>query len=322
MSRAEYTARINRVIDHIGDHLEDELHLADLARIAAFSRFHFHRIFTAHTNETLKRFIQRLRLERAASQLHKNPGKSITEIALDCGFSSSATFARAFKSRFAVSATEWRQKVPYGTDSNPGKMNGKDGQGNHNQGKEFLIEATYLGPRQQHWRVEMKGNTNLEAKVTVRTLPAMHVAYLRHIGPYQGDPELFGRLWEKMCRWAGPRGLLNPPKTQMLCVYEDDPNVTKDEKLRLDVCITIDEDTPIDGEFGKRTLRGGEYAVAHFELLPHQYGDAWNAVYGGWLPQSGYQPDDRPAFELMLGSPEQHPEGKHVVEICVPVRPL
>jgi AraC family transcriptional regulator len=61
--------------------------------------------------------------------------------------------------------------------------------------------------------------------------------------------------------------------------------------------------------------------VAHFELSPHEYSDAWNAVYGGWLPASGFAPDDRPAFELMGGKPEDHPEGKHVVDICVPVRP-
>ena len=67
--RLEYEKRVNRVIDHIRDHLADELSLESLAAIAAFSPFHFHRIFRAMTGETLAAFVQRLRLERAAVTL-------------------------------------------------------------------------------------------------------------------------------------------------------------------------------------------------------------------------------------------------------------
>lgn len=76
------------------------------------------------------------------------------------------------------------------------------------------------------------------------------------------------------------------------------------------------------GEIGELTVPGGEYAMARFELAGDEYAAAWAAVYGGWLPRSGYQPDDRPAYELCLSDPKQHPEGKATVEICVPVRPL
>lgn len=104
----EYTARINRVIDYIETHLDRELSLDTLAEVANFSKFHFHRLFQAMVGETLNQFIQRLRLEKAASQLIYNPKKSITEIALDCGFSGSAAFARAFKGMYGMSATAWR----------------------------------------------------------------------------------------------------------------------------------------------------------------------------------------------------------------------
>ena len=67
---------------------------------------------------------------------------------------------------------------------------------------------------------------------------------------------------------------------------------------------------------------GGKFAVGHFELATDQYGDAWNALMGGWLPQSGYQPDDRLCYEWYRNDPKQHPEGKCIVDICMPVRPL
>ena len=83
--------------------------LGALARVAAFSPFHFHRIFRAVTGETLFGFIQRVRLERSAGALLAVPDRSVLEVALDHGFSSSATFARAFKGHFGMSATEWRR---------------------------------------------------------------------------------------------------------------------------------------------------------------------------------------------------------------------
>lgn len=106
-NRLEYEKRANRVVDHIHEHLAEELSLAALARVAAFSPFHFHRVFRAITGETLFAFIQRLRLERSAGALLAHPDVSVLAVALDHGFSSAATFARAFKGHFGMSATEF-----------------------------------------------------------------------------------------------------------------------------------------------------------------------------------------------------------------------
>jgi AraC family transcriptional regulator len=108
--REEYIARINRVMDYVEMNYNRGLTLDNLADIAGFSRFHFHRIFSAMTGEPLNQFIIRVRVERAAAMLLNNPKKTITEIAFDCGFSGSATFARSFKAFFDMSASEWRQR--------------------------------------------------------------------------------------------------------------------------------------------------------------------------------------------------------------------
>ena len=80
--------------------------------------------------------------------------------------------------------------------------------------------------------------------------------------------------------------------------------------------------TEVDGEVGTMTIPAGTYAEARFELLPDEYADAWNAVFGAWMPESGYKPSDGPPFERYLNDPKQHPEGRCVVDICVPVEPL
>ena len=109
--RAEYIARVNRAIDHINGNLAGDLSLQTLSAVANFSPFYFHRIFKAITGETLNHFIGRARLARACFLLRNNPKHSITAIAYDCGFSSSATFARAFRSAFSTTAAVWRQSA-------------------------------------------------------------------------------------------------------------------------------------------------------------------------------------------------------------------
>ena len=123
-------------------------------------------------------------------------------------------------------------------------------------------------------------------------------------------------------KWAGPRGLLRFPETQLLTVYHDDPKITDENKLRTSACITVPQDTPVDGEVGKMAIPGGTFAVASFEIAGDEFEDAWNTLMGGWMPESGYQPDDRLCYELCHNDPKQHPENKHIVDIWVPVRPL
>jgi len=321
LQRQEYLARINRVIDYIEKNLDGDLSLQKLARVANFSRFHFHRIFKSMLNETLNRFIQRVRVEKAASQLVSNPRKSITEIALDTGFSGSASFARAFREIFQMSASDYRL-AGKNVQSNIGKTVSNNRKTISNIQEDAREFSFYIDSQTRNpiWRIQM--NAQPEMKVEVKNMPEFTVAYVRHIGPYKGDGALFESLFNKLMTWAGPRGLLQFPETKVLSVYHDDPKVTDETKLRTSACITIPGNTPVDGEIGKMTLPGGQFAVARFELKHDEYEAAWDALMGVWLPQSGYQPDDRLCYELCHTSPKDDPEGRAKVDICVPVKPL
>jgi AraC family transcriptional regulator len=321
MQREEYLARINRVIDYIENNIDGDLSLENLSKIANFSRFHFHRIFKSMLNETLNSFIQRVRIEKAATQLVSNPRKTITEIALDTGFSGSATFARAFRELFNMSASTYRS-VGKQTPSNMGKSDSKKGKTIGKNRQDILEFSFYIDAQTQNptWRIQMKAKPAM--KVEVKEMPAFTVAYVRHIGPYKGDSALFDGLFNKLMTWAGPRGLLRFPDTKVLSVYHDDPKITDETKLRTSACITIPEDAAVGGEIGKMTLQGGQFAVASFELKSDEYEDAWDELMGAWMPDSGYQPDDRLCYELCHTSPKDHPEGRSRVDICVPVKPL
>ncbi len=311
----EYTARINRVLDHVEAHLAEPLRLQDLAEIAHLSPFHFHRVFAAMTGETLSRLVQRLRIEKAATQVRSLPTKPLTDIALDCGFSGSSAFARAFRETFGVPPSEWRKRKMSMSDSNEGESKRKIAQDAPASSWQIDVASGHLT-----WRMTMDNAT--VATIEVRELPPLHVAYVRHTGPYQGNPEVFGSLFGRLCTWAGARGLLGRPGTALLAVYHDDPEVTEASKLRVSVCLPVAPDTPVDGEVGKMTVAGGKYAVGRFELGPADYQNAWNLIYGRWLPESGFLPDDRLCYESYPMDLKAATEGKHVVDLCVPVKAL
>lgn len=56
--RAEYETRMNRVLAHIDSHLDQALNTDSLADVAHFSLYHFHRLFTAWTGETLGEYLR------------------------------------------------------------------------------------------------------------------------------------------------------------------------------------------------------------------------------------------------------------------------
>src|SRR5262245_20131512 len=98
-----YRQRVNRVIDHIKDHLTEPLPIDKLARLAHFSPFHFHRIFRSVTVGPLHAFVRRLRLEKAVFRMQHSPKATLTAIALQAGFASSSDFSRAFKQIYGFS---------------------------------------------------------------------------------------------------------------------------------------------------------------------------------------------------------------------------
>jgi AraC family transcriptional regulator len=308
----EYRSRINRVLDYIEQNIDHEFTLDELAQISFFSKFHFHRIFSALMNETLFDFIQRTRVEKAAYLLLTDRARPVTAIAYDCGFSSSSLFNRTFKKYFLMNPGEWRQKK-----SNLSQVNSNSNQTESNERKVKTpptVHVEYTENKIQ-WRFSM--NTQQQT-VEVMDLPEMTVAYVRHIGPYKGDAALFEKLFGKLCGWAGPRNLIGKD-AKFIVVYHDNPDITEENKLRISVSLVVPPSTEVSGETGKMTISSGKYAISRFTLSSDEFQEAWAWVYGTWLPQSGYQPDDRPCFEIY---PEEEKNGRFTVDICVPVKPL
>jgi AraC family transcriptional regulator len=309
--RDEYLARIHRVQDHIERHLAEELRLEELARVACFSPFHFHRIYAAMTGETLREFVARLRVERAASALLRAPERSVTAIALDSGFGSSAAFARAFRAAYGTTASAFRKM------GQPLRKRGEEAAGGAGYGREVGAPD---GPAAGRKDAIVNAKPMKKAdELRVEDLPAFTVAYVRHVGPYAGQDQVFQGLFARLAQWAGPRGLATP-QARWLAMYHDDPDITPPEKLRLSACITVPPGTTGERDVSVLEVPAGRNVVGRFTVRePSDYGAIWNWLMGEWLPQSGYQPDDRPCYEVYL-SPPGAPES--VLELVQPVKAL
>ncbi len=256
-----YQKQLGKVIDFIGKHLDDNLTLDQLSDIACFSKFHFHRLFTAYTGLSLQQYIRWLRLKRAAHQLIVDKRQSIIKIAIDAGFESQEAFSRAFKQTCGMSPGQFRQK----------------------SGWQFFENPPYQFLKQE----DMKVN------VTIKNLNARRLAVLEH----RGDPNQVGESVNKLIHWAKAQPFnLKPKAGEAFGFGYDDPKLTPAADFRFDLAITIPEQLTVKGEVIERRLPAGRYAVALHKGSRENIGETVYAMYRDWLPHSGEQLADLPCI--------------------------
>jgi AraC family transcriptional regulator len=100
--------RLRRVLAYVDEHLAEDISVADLANVACLSIFHFTRAFAASTGVPPHRYVSRKRLESAKGMIATGRA-SLSEIALDCRFSSQSSFTRAFRRATGKTPAEYRR---------------------------------------------------------------------------------------------------------------------------------------------------------------------------------------------------------------------
>ena len=113
-TQQSYQERLLRVLLHIQRNLDQKLDLDQLAGVACFSPFHFHRIFRGMVGESVMEYVRRLRLEQAAQRLRFSD-RPVVDVALDAGYESHEAFTRAFSARFGLPPSSYRKSQQRGT---------------------------------------------------------------------------------------------------------------------------------------------------------------------------------------------------------------
>jgi len=108
VKRKAHIVNFNRCIEYINGHYKDDLSLEYIASIAGFSKYHFTRWFKQFAGISFYEYLTQVRIKVAETMLAGSE-TAITEIALESGFQSIATFNRVFKHNKKLTPTEFRE---------------------------------------------------------------------------------------------------------------------------------------------------------------------------------------------------------------------
>jgi len=292
-----YQKRINAVIDYINENLNKSFSLKELASIAHFSPYHFHRIFVAVIGESVNYYTNRIRLEKAA-RLLKFSASSISDIAYDCGFSSPSTFSRSFKNYF---------------DSSPNLFRKSGNIKNSKICKELFPLTEYLVPMSLQEK-------QLNFPVKVKQFPERLVAYIRVIDSYKEGVVI--QAFERLIAWAKEKKLFEG--AQFFGMSLDDPMVTPQGKYRYEACMTIPPNFKIENnmEIEAMVLPKCKYATTKISGNINIVATATSYLFNDWLINSQYEPEHQYGLELFLDKANICNWNHFDLELCIPVKSL
>lgn len=281
-----YHVRMQRVLDHIDQRLDDDLDLDVMRGVAAFSKYHFHRQFTATFGLSVNRYIQLARMKRASYRLAYRDAQSVTDIAMDAGYDAPDAFARAFRQRFGQSPSSFR-KTP---DWEP-----------------WLAAFRPL----DNARSKLMQRTYTPDDVTIHDVSPTPVMIMEH----RGDPTTIGATIQRFIAWR--KAVANP----IFNVFHSDPRITYPAEYRLDLCVGTDKPVETNGEqIEAGMIPGGRCAVLRVVGNTDNLEPAALYLYRDWLPASGEEARDFPLYCQRLAFFPDVPEHEAVVELFLPLK--
>jgi AraC family transcriptional regulator len=145
---------------------------------------------------------------------------------------------------------------------------------------------------------------------------SVHLAFRRHVGPYESVPE---SLFDDLEDWAARCGLQGPPV--WMGIGHDAPGTTAPERLRFDAALVVPGPFISEGKIGHQVLAGGPFAVTThvgpYETLPAAYG----AIFPRLLTLPGYQLVGLPAVEIYHTTRVNVRHRLNHTDLCLPVAP-
>ncbi len=292
-ANSEYVRRIARVIDHLRANLDRPSSLEELAEVACFSKFHFHRIFSAVTGETVNECTSRLRVEKAA-RLLRFSRRSVTDVALDCGFSSPATFSRAFRLAYDTTPSQYRKT---------GEIK------NRKIRKEISTGQEYVPPMSREEK-------RAAFPVRLVDLPEREIAYIRVTNAFEVDRvvEAIGTITE----WAKGQGIF--ADGTLFGMTMDDPDVTPAHLYRYEVCFASTYAFECGDGISRLTLPAMRYAVTSVSGDLQRVATAWDYMMREWLINSAYEPEPAPTLEIFRNKETATDWSHFELDGCIPIR--
>lgn len=285
-----YLARFQKVLAYIDAHLSENLTVAQLSDVAAFSKHHFLRQFSELFGIGVYKYVQLCRLKRASYRLAFRDDRLVTDIALDSGYDNAESFSRAFKKSAGQTPSEFRKQPQW------------------EPWHDTYEPLTAL--RTRYMQTE-----TLPRDIRIEHFPETRVAVLEH----SGDPNRIGDSIRTFIAWRKQQHL-HPSRHATFNIFYDDPYQVAPTDYRVDLCVAVDRDIG-DETSGivSKTIPAGRCAVfRHVGSDDHLHASI-ACLYSQWLPQSDEEPRDFPLFVQRVKFYPDVPEHEAVVEIFLPL---
>lgn len=295
MREARYRARLAPVVDYVRENLTRDLSVEHLARVAHFSPYHFHRVFTAVMGETVGTFVRRARLERAIALMRSVPDRSLGSVALQAGFTSLSDFSRSFRRHFGCAPSTWDRRTPLTF------LGAEEG----DEASPYDLDSM------------VRGDDGPPVAVQLRETPTWRVAFVRIRRPFEEGALEAG--YHRLRSWVEALGL---PRKELLGFSWDDVEITPPDQIRYDFACTVPPG--VEGGEGVvvRDVPPLVVATAHARGGLPRVARAWHHLYHDWLPASRFEPYHLPPFEWYRSWPETLDWDAWDLDCCIPLKAL
>lgn len=280
-----YAKRFDAVLAYIDGHLEGDLSVKALSEVAHFSVYHFHRQFTAYVGVPVARYVQLMRLRRAAHRLVAGAQYSVLEASFDAGFDSPEAFSRAFRRDFGMAPRAFRQQPDW-----------------------RAWHAVFAIP---HF------SRSITMQVRIVDFAEVRVAALEHCGPPAQLDESVNRFIE----WRMGSGCSPVASSRTFGIPYGNPDTTPAEEFRFAICGEIDgEVAPNDYGVRELVIPGGRCVVVRHVGSPDHIGESIYPIYRDWLPGSNEELRDHPLFFHYLSVYPHTPLEQWQTDVYIPLR--
>lgn len=162
-------------------------------------------------------------------------------------------------------------------------------------------------------QVDLDGGT-LQPKIC--RIPSQKVMFIREIGEYRHAAVT---AWKKLMRKADEMGV-DIESEMAIGIAHDSPHITSQRHLRYDACLTVDHDISPEGEYGLQEIEGAKVAIFRHQGPYEELGELYNRIYSEWLPNSGFQVQQRPSFcHYHQAKPEATSISNLLTDIYLPI---
>lgn len=273
----DHLRQIQRAIDYIEDHLNDDFTTDTIAKVAGFSKWHFQMVFSSAVGDTLKEYIRKRRLTAAIIAIGTSE-RRLLDIAIDAGFESQESFTRAFKMMFGKNPGECR-KVGIRSVMSLNKPR---------------ITIEYLD--------HLYGGINMQPVLKFleeKKVIGMGTQFISALSPERNNNIVIPKLWEKFIpRSHEIKSRLNSTDLGIcICIDEEKEKTHPDECFYM-ACTEVKSIQELPVGMTAMTIPAGNYAVFTHKGEVEKINLTMKYIYGSWLPKSGKKLRDAPDIEV------------------------